>query len=384
MEKARATGGELAATWRNQAGEIVSSTFGGTMCLMPRMPWSLRIEREGDTLIVPCGECPGCLEFYRRRLGDRLHAKYGASDGKLYLHRIYAPLEHHAALFRKLHRRRGLVLEPGFFRLGATSFAVIAHARVLPPLYLGGVRLETRTEAIRLTRCGRAWRTATSGMLVAREVYGEQTNRFYIRGLPAAEKQSWNVLTHSGAKGYSRARDPRVWTSANLVLVPPEVWSLGRADRGRIRRDLRRASSPEGVARVMAIVSSLAAQKSQSSFPSRTGPSADEIAYRKAYYARQAKREVAASVSEPPSNSSPLSIGEGGYISSIHSAGAGPPGLKPPAADYVDMLPWRPKWIPALPEDALSELNHKQLLHRRTRKLLDQQLERFHSKIKGA
>ena len=156
MEAVRATGGEFAATWRNSEGEIVDSTFGGTMCWMPLKPWSLRIARDDWTGIVPCGECPGCLEFYRRRLCDRLRAKYrdlevralrasgrgraraasrpNAPEPALYLNRIYAPLEHHAALSRKLHRRRGLELEPGFLRLGATSFAVIARVKVLPPL----------------------------------------------------------------------------------------------------------------------------------------------------------------------------------------------------------------------------------------------------------
>ena len=406
MEASKRTGGELAATWRNQAGEIVGSTFGGTMCWRPRKPWSLRIERDGDLMTVRCGECPGCMEFDRRRLADRLHAKYGASDpagarsrdttnapgahapaaviGTLYLHRIYAPRERHAALARKLRRRRGIELEPGFIRLGATSFAVIAHVKVLPPLYLGGVRVETRTETILLGRGRRAWRSATAGMVVAREVYGEQTNRFYIRGLPAAERQSWNVLTHAGAKGYSRARDPRVWQSANLVLVPPEVWSLRRDDRRTVRRDLGRASSPGEVARVMAAVRALAARTSQSLLPVSDKRGVLTMAQVKEHYARMAKRKKAGDVSPPPSNHPPLSLREGGYISSIRTTGAGPPDPKPPAADFIDMSPWRPLHFEALPEDALIDLTHKQMLHRRTRKLLDAQLDRFHKRLKGA
>ena len=383
MEAERATSGEFAATWRNYQGEIVGSTFGGTMCWMPLKPWSLRIVREGWSGIVPCGECPGCLEFYRRRLADRFVKKYGEWKHALYLIRIYAPIEHHAALSRKLHRRRGLALEPGFIRLGATSFAVIAHVKGLPPLYLGGRRLGTRTEPIRLSRGRRAWRSATVGMLVAREAYGAQLNRFYCRGLPHAEKESWDVHTQSGAKSYNRARDPRVWKSANLVLVPPEVWSLGRGDRRRLRRDLGRANSPEGVASVMAMVSELAARKSQSSL---IGPAARPVLSRDQVlesYAMAARRSKAASGSEPPLISpSPPSEG-GGYVSSVHMGGADPPKQAARPADFAGLEPWKPRHFAALPEDSLSELTQKQYLHRTNRKLLDEQLERIAQRLKG-
>jgi hypothetical protein len=405
VEAERATGGEFAATWRNSQGEIVGSTFGGTMCWMPRKPWSLRIVREGWSGIVPCGECVGCLEFYRRRLADRLHAKYSSaqrgkrtgikpcpevlngprdrSSTSLFLIRIYAPIDSHAALSRKLHRRRGLQLEPGFIRLGATSFAVLSHVRRLPPLTLEGEVLETRAEPIRLSRGRRAWRSATAGMLVEREAYGEQRNRFYVRGLAPAAKESWNVLTQSGAKNYYRARDPRVWKSYNLVLVPPEVWALGRADRRTIRRDLAGANSPEGVARVMAMVSELAARKSQSSL---IGPAARPVLTREQVlesYAMAARRSKAASGSERPLISpSPPSEG-GGYISSVHIGGADPPGERSKPADFAGLVPWKPRHFAALPEDSLSELTQKQYLHRKHRKLLDEQLERIAQRLKG-
>lgn len=405
MEAERATGGEFAATWRNPKGEIVGSTFGGTMCWMPLKPWSLRISREGWTGIVPCGECPGCLEFYRRRLADRLNAKYSSaqrgkrtgikpcpevlngprdrSSTSLFLIRIYAPIEHHAALSRKLHRRRGLQLEPGFIRLGATSFAVLSHVKRLPPLSLRGEVLETRTEPIFLSRGRRAWRSATGGMLVAREAYGEQRNRWYIRGLPRAEKESWKVLSQSGEKGYSRSSDPRVWKSSKLVLVPPEVWRLGRGDRRTIRRDLGRASDPEAVGRVMAMVSALASRKSQSSL---IGPAARPVLTREQVlesYAMAARRSKAASGSERPLISpSPPSEG-GGYISSVHIGGADPPGGTSKPADFAGLEPWKPRHFAALPEDSLSELTHKQYLHRKHRKLLDEQLERIAQRLKG-
>jgi hypothetical protein len=220
-------------------------------------------------------------------------------------------------------------------------------------------------------------------MLVAREAYGEQRNRWYIRGLPAAEKESWNVLSQAGAKGYSRARDPRVWKHGNLTLVPPEIWSLGRGDRRTLRRDLGAASSPEGVARVMAMVSALAARKSQSSL---IGPAGRPVLSREQVlesYAMAARRSKAASGSERPLISpSPPSEG-GGYVSSVHIGGADPPGGTSKPADFAGLEPWKPRHFAALPEDSLTELTQKQYLHRKHRKLLDEQLERISQRLKG-
>jgi hypothetical protein len=405
VEAARATGGEFAATWRNQEGAIVGSTWGGTMCWMPLKPWSLRISREDYTAIVPCGECPGCLEFYRRRLADRLKAKYGrpgtardaenstrhsiesatvaGTTGSLYLIRIFAPLERHAELSRKIHRRVGNKLEPGFLRLGATSFAVISRSKCLPPFHLGAVRLETRVEAIRLSRGRRAWRASTSGMLVGRDAYGAQVNRFYMPGLPPAESKSWDVHTKSGAKGYSRATSPRVWKSANLVLVPPEIWALGRADRRTLRRDLGLARSPEGVARVMAMVSEVLARRLQSSLIGPAVRPVLNIDQVREFYVRMAKRKADASVSEPTSQSSSPPSEGGSYVSSVHTAGADPPVPRADDGLYHGVRALVTRHIPQLPEDSLTDLTAKQLNKRRDRRLLDEHLERLHERIKG-
>lgn len=405
MAAGKATGGELAATWRNPGGEIVASTFGGTMCWMPKRPWSLRISRDDYTAIVPCGECPGCLEFYRRRLGDRLRAKYreieegairrsgraaarGAesttpSEPALYLIRIYAPIERHAVLSRLLHRRRCLELEPGFIRLGASSFAVLSRERAFSSLSLQRAGLRFTIEPIRFSRGRRAWRTATSGMLVARDAYGEDLNRWYLRGLPPAEKESWDVRTKSGAKGYSRASSPRVWKSGNLVLVPPEIWRLGRADRRTLRRDLGSASSPEEVARVVEKVAELVARKVSSPL---IGPAARPVSNGICTHSRcPADRclylldDKRVSASPQPSPSSPTPEGGRGYVSSVHLAGTGPP-ESPPAAGTG---PWTPVHLRPLPEDSLTELSHKQREHRRIRKELDASLERLRKKLTG-
>lgn len=399
MEAARATGGEFAATWRNQAGEILGSTSSATMCELRRNTWWLRISHEDFTAIVPCGECAGCLEFYRRRLADRLKRKYqdGSASGAarsasatttsaggagsvrsiLYLIQIFAPLEYHAALSRKLHRRRGVELEPGFLRLGATSFAVLSRVKSRPPLRLHGVVLETRTEAILLSRGRRAWRSATAGMLRERTEWGAQVKRWYIRGLPRAEKLDWTVDTQGGAKDYIKDGSPRAWKGNNIVLVPPDFWKLSRAERCAIRTDFGRKFSPEGYARVIEIVRTALARQSQS-LP--LSPAVRPVLSREQVvesYRRRAMKPVDASGSEPPSDFL-IPPSEGGpYVSSVHLGGAGPPPNAAVAAEHSGLAPWVPQILPPLPEDGLTEMTHKQFLHRRIRKDIDASLVRM-------
>src|SRR5258705_1886810 len=97
------------------------------MCLWPRLPWRIRFHRDGFEGVVPCRECPGCLELERQRLAARLHEKYGIAakshptrgsqavgagekhDGnaaiRYFIIRIWAPIETHASISHALHRR---------------------------------------------------------------------------------------------------------------------------------------------------------------------------------------------------------------------------------------------------------------------------------------
>lgn len=340
---AEASGRAFAATWRDERGDVVATTHAGTMCLWPRLPWRLRFSREGFAGVIPCRECPGCLEFERSRLAERLHAKYGrgsvssvvpdglttstnASDArtpaqKLFVVRIYAPIELHAQLAHRLHRRRGLQLEPGMWRLGASSFALLA--RVSTPLRAALERLgvKYRIEPLRLRRGRRAWRPLTAGLLVAREVYGEDRNRFYARGLPPADRQKWEVQKVAKYAAYDRARSPRAWKSGRLVLVPPDVWRLSRTDRRSLRGQLMRAADPEGVRKVMGLVAD-ALRGAASGFIVGAPPKA--VLSRQAvvaWYQQNAERSKARTIvtaSDP--NLPPLSEA-GGYTSSEHSQG---------------------------------------------------------------
>jgi hypothetical protein len=266
----------FAATWRNQGGEIVGTTYGGTMCRFPIKPWRIRFHRDGFEGVIPCGECPGCLEFYRRRLAARFHEKYG-TDGEfgsnanprllrgrrakqaapsisLFAVRIYAPLELHAEYSRRWHRRPRLQLEPGFVRCGSRSFFLITRAPIELLRVLSRIGLRFRSHRILLRRGARAWRALSAGLIVSRAVYGEQRNRWYARGLPEADRQKWEVRKVAKYQTYDRSSSPRAWSGRGLVLVPPEVWKLQRADRRALRSLLMRTPDPEGVRRVMGLV----------------------------------------------------------------------------------------------------------------------------------
>src|SRR5208282_4446957 len=149
--------------------------------------------------------------------------------------RIYAPIEVHAALAHALHRRRHFELEPGFYRLGSTSFALIARAVVPLRAWLKRSGLKHRIEPVRLRRGRRAWRTITAGLMVAREIYGEQRNRYYARGLPKTDRLKWEVKKIGKYEHYSKYRSPRASIDARVVLVPPDVWRLSRTDRRSLR-----------------------------------------------------------------------------------------------------------------------------------------------------
>ncbi|HVH78591.1 MAG TPA: hypothetical protein VM782_04320 [Stellaceae bacterium] len=187
---------------------------------------------------------------------------------------------------------------------------------------------------------------------------------------------------HAGYKGYSRATSPRAWKGQQVVLIPPEIWRLGRADRRSLRRELSTAVNPEGVARVMGIVAGLLAKRETSSL---IGPAVRPLLSREqvvAWYDSMAERKRAASASERTDIPTPPSSEKEGYGSSGHSAGADPP--RSPAGERLrtGFEPWTPIHLPKLPEDSLTELTHKQWLHRKTRRELDAHLEELRVKIK--
>lgn len=338
-----ASGRAFAATWRDEAGEVVGTTFGGTMCLWPLKPWRFRFAGDGFEGVIPCGECPGCSEFYRRRLADRLHQKYGRGDARtatrktktggssagfaggdartLFLVRIHAPIQMHARMAHALHRRRRLALEPGMWRMGASSFAVLAREDLEIRALLTKLGYKFRIERVRLSRGRRAFRALTAGLLVAREIYGKQRNRWYALGLPPADRRKWEVRKIGTYQSYARATSPRAWTARKLVLVPPDVWRLSRTDRRSLRGQLLRQSDPEGVRRVMGLIADVIG-KARDRFNASAVPKGllkrDDVVRWYDEHARRSKARTTLTGSQ--SSSSPPSF-EGGLLSSEHSQG---------------------------------------------------------------
>ena len=349
----------FAATWRNPQGEVVATTSARSMCLWPRLPWRIRFHRDGFEGVIPCRECPGCLELERQRLSSRLDEKYGLRAGivkaahgrgprpdngsavlpraQLFIIRIWAPIELHAQLAHRLHRRPSLELEPGMWRLGASSFALLARNPTDVRKCLRRAGLTHRIEPLRLRRGRRAWRPLTAGLLVAREIYGEQRNRFYARGLPQVDRQKWEVRKIGAYTKYDRARSPRAWSGSNLVLVPPEVWQLPRADRTTLRHILQLQPNPEGVQEVMRLVAKAIEGQNSRFDVSAAGPKGrltrEQV---ENWYSEMAKR-TAARTALPEDRSVPLPSEGGGYTSSEHSQGE----LMPEQLQEADRKAWR-------------------------------------------
>ena len=395
----------FAATWQSESGQVVGTTWGGTMCWFPRKPWRLRIERDGFEHIVRCGECPGCLEFERRRLADRLHARYGpgsaqaaaaqttetgksavaagTSGRQLYIVRIWAPLERHTEISHKLHRRVRLELEPGTYRLGASSFAVLSREKTGLTLVLRRAGVEFRIEPVRFRRRRRAWRALTAGLSVARSVYGEQVKRWYARGLPAAEREKWRVEKRSYQPGYDRARSPRAWSAGKLVLVPPEVWQLRRNDRRSLRALLNRAPDPESVHKVMAVVSQVvAARDLQSSVLASGSGKLTAAQVREWYDRRKSSAAEQRSVDSVMPDLHPSSGGEG-YVSSEHSQGE----LMPRQLSEEQLLEpgpsGRERWRERQEADERSLARANEERRDRARRSLAAALESLRKKITG-
>lgn len=334
---------DYAATWRDQAGEIIATTWGGTCCWFPRLPWRLRITADDFEHVIRCGDCPGCRELDRRRLCERLYRRYSeagraASPGPvaspvsrtpirgperraLFLIRIYAPVEQHAAIAHKLQRVRGLELEPGFYRLGARSVGLLSREQPRARLAIERMGLVARIQSLKLRRGRRAFNELAAGLMVSREIYGAHRNRFYSRGLPTVEKKSWQVVKLATYRSYQRETAPRARKSAGVVLVPPELWSLGRVNRTALKRDLAKAPSPLVVELITRVANSLGRRASSALDVSARAKPASEIERARNAYRHVAGLEQRARTEAPnPSPDFPPSL-RGGYVTSEHSQG---------------------------------------------------------------
>lgn len=134
---------------------------------------------------------------------------------------------------------------------------------------------------------------------------------------------------------------------------------------------------------MMAMVSDVLARRSQSSLlgpAARPALNTDQV---REFYAAMAKRKSIASGSELTSRSSSPPSEGGGYISSVHLGGAGPPSSAGGDGLYHDVRPFVPRHFPQLPEDQLTDLTRKQFNKRRERRELDELLDRIAQKTRG-
>lgn len=349
----------FAATWRDEStGEIVGYTLGDTMCRSPRRPWAMTGTDDQWQFPLPCGECDGCLERIRRQLADRLNRKYGkatsaqagsmssaathaASAGvtystALWLIRIWAPADLHYYFSRKLHRRRGLELESGTYRLGMNSFAVIARSAAPAPRVLKRLGLRYHVEPIRLSRGRRAWRRLTSGILIARAVYGEQTKRWYARGLPPAERLRWDVIKKAMQKPWRRRTGARVRTGSKIILVPPAIWSMDGDRMKEYRAIASSATSPEeieGNKRWLLDLVAGVAKHSNLEAPAQPAPK-QQVS--REFYIEMAKRKNAGASAIAAPDLNPSTLLGGGLHSSVHSGNA-PPAEIPPDEELAKL-----------------------------------------------
>ncbi len=268
------------APLKNQAGDVVGAIWGGTVCWYPRKPSKFAsIGQDGAESTLRCRECPGCREFERIRLArDRLAAHYGKSRADLWVVEVCAAAavdsgrsphlqrgEQSAALAERraidrLALRLRLKLRYtdahhsllGWSRAGAGAVRFLVSgefaARTMRRLAaaLGASRPAVRQVRRRrgaYTR--RSFRRLTAGMLVARDEYGEQRNRFYFRGLPAAPApQRRQVSTRGGiaerhSLGRERAWSVRGWKNG-VTLELPQAFAIRVR---RPRRDARRGTT---------------------------------------------------------------------------------------------------------------------------------------------
>lgn len=217
-----------AATFRKGDGEVVGTTWGGTWCWHPVNPSKYATESEdgSDVHLIRCRRCPGCMELDRRELADRLVLTFNKEVGDIWVGVVGISLETAGMMAAAICRTTSGSKLWGWCRIGASRIAIVvvgrkprSHAR-----QLSDGRSVSWVRVLK-TRKRRAWLRVTAGILYSRSVYGEQTNRWYIRGLkrvPRAKRVGmW--------RGRAREQNPELregvaGVRAGVSIHPPEAY----------------------------------------------------------------------------------------------------------------------------------------------------------------
>jgi len=223
---------ERAATFRNSQGEVIGVTWAGTVCWYPRKPSMLAaVSEDGKReTALPCGFCAGCREHARQRLARRLVKHYSTEKEPLWLWEVSCPDSRVSRLFRSLRPTTTFRGYAGWARNGSTGVVIIVKgARAAVPARIFAKFPTIRCQRLIKPQRTKTWWSFTRGVLVSRDEYGEQVNRFYHRGLPPMEKDKWGVVTRGGI----RKRHATVGAGVRAVdgdvsLHPPTAWLLPR------------------------------------------------------------------------------------------------------------------------------------------------------------
>ena len=248
-----------AATFRDAAGEVIATTWGGTWCWHPLNPtkWATTSEDGEDAHIIRCRQCPGCLELDRRELADRLEATFKEEVDKLWVVMVEVNAVEVARFAASLSRISSLWRTWGWCRIGASRIAIVVAGRK-PTLFASRLCVGRKVSLFRVPRSRgrRAWRELTAGVLYSRAVYGENANRWYIRGLKRVPRTKrvgvWRgrvKLTHPEmGRGVAGAR-AGVSIHAPEAYRPPRLLKRAAHNRGRFAGV---GSAPEPIAAVLA------------------------------------------------------------------------------------------------------------------------------------
>ena len=248
-----------AATFRNTAGEVIATTWGGTWCWHPLNPtkWATTSEDGEDAHIIRCRQCPGCLELDRRVLADRLEATFKEEVEDIWVVVVEAEVSLASGLSASLSRICKWSRTWGWCRIGASRIAIVVVGRKpnLRASKLCAGRKVSLTRVLK-TRMRRAWRVVTACILYSRSVYGENANRWYIRGLKRVPRTKrvgvWRgrvKLTHPEmGRGVAGTR-AGVSIHAPEAYRPPRLLKRAAHNQGRFAGV---GSAPEPIAAVLA------------------------------------------------------------------------------------------------------------------------------------
>lgn len=318
-----------AALLRDESGAVVGATCGDTSCWHPPRPGNYEsINQDGDEIAIPCRDCPGCREFYRRYLARRLYEHFKTAQEELWELQIACGLSAQSNVCSRLqHSAIGPSLR-GWCRAGADGVVLIvegANRRQLVPRSVA--RLISGWKRIRMSRGRRAFASITAGMVRARAEYGEQVNRFYFRGVKPLPRE----FTWSRPSGFGRGLKSRVGGGAlghsirarrdGISVHMPEAINLALLKARGAGKGRQRAGVGVGLA---SIVASAIPQSHVIAAPrSGAAPTVAEFRDTAALQAEDRVRARGRGLPSAPSPSIPQdanlnSIKGGGYSSSRH------------------------------------------------------------------